>query len=152
MYDIIYLGIFSLLKFFTLMKSFLISYAAAFVSMLAIDAVWLSVMAKRFYNPNIGHLLADAPRFVPAGIFYILYIFGVVFFVVSPALASGAGFLKIFLSGALLGLFAYATYDLTNQATLKDWPTMVTLVDLAWGALLTGTITVIAVVVSRMSQ
>lgn len=134
------------------MKSFFISYVAAFVSMLAIDAVWLSVMAKRFYTSHIGHLLADAPRFVPAGIFYLLYIFGVVFFVVSPALASGAGLLKVFLSGALLGLFAYATYDLTNQATLKSWPTIVTLVDLTWGALLTGTITVIAVVVSRMSQ
>jgi len=134
------------------MKSFLISYATAFVSMLAIDAVWLSVMAKRFYTPYIGHLLADAPRFVPAGIFYMLYIFGMVFFVVSPALANGASLLKVFLSGALLGLFAYATYDLTNQATLKSWPAIVTLVDLAWGALLTGTIAVLAVVVTRMSQ
>lgn len=134
------------------MKSFLISYATAFVSMLAIDAVWLSVMAKRFYTPYIGHLLADAPRFVPAGIFYVLYILGVVFFVISPALTSGASLLKVFLSGALLGLFAYATYDLTNQATLKSWPAIVTLVDLAWGALLTGTIAVLAVVVTRMSQ
>lgn len=134
------------------MKSFLISYATAFVSMLAIDAVWLSVMAKRFYTPYIGHLLADAPRFVPAGIFDMLYIFGMVFFVVSPALANGASLLKVFLSGALLGLFAYATYDLTNQATLKSWPAIVTLVDLAWGALLTGTIAVLAVVVTRMSQ
>ncbi len=134
------------------MKSFLISYATAFFSMLAIDAVWLSVMSKRFYTPYLGHLLADAPRFVPAGIFYVLYIFGMVFFVVSPALANGASLLKVFLSGALLGLFAYATYDLTNQATLKSWPVIVTLVDLVWGALLTGTIAVLAVVVTRMSQ
>lgn len=134
------------------MKSFLISYATAFFSMLAIDAVWLSVMSKRFYTPYLGHLLADAPRFFPAGIFYMLYIFGMVFFVVSPALANGASLLKVFLSGALLGLFAYATYDLTNQATLKSWPTIVTLVDLVWGTLLTGTIAVLAVLVTRMSQ
>lgn len=134
------------------MKSFLISYATAFFSMLAIDAVWLSVMSKRFYTPYLGHLLADAPRFVPAGIFYVLYIFGIVFFVVSPALENGASLLKVFLSGALLGLFAYATYDLTNQATLKSWPTIVTLVDLVWGTLLTGTIAVLAVVVTKMSQ
>lgn len=132
------------------MKSLVLSIFASTVSFLAIDAVWLSTMAKRFYAPNIGHLLAESPKFGPAIAFYALYIFGVVFFVVSPALESGAGLLKVFLSGALLGLVAYGTYDLTNQATLKDWPILVTVVDLLWGSLLTGFVSVIAVVCARM--
>jgi uncharacterized membrane protein len=139
------------LKIFTFsMKALLVSIIASTVSFLAIDAVWLSTMAKRFYAPNIGHLLAESPKFGPAIAFYALYIFGVVFFVVSPALGNGAGLFKIFLSGAILGVVAYGTYDLTNQATLKDWPLLVTVVDLFWGALLTGFVSVVAVLCVRV--
>jgi uncharacterized membrane protein len=132
------------------MKPLFVSVVASIVSFLAIDVVWLSTMAKRFYAPNIGHLLAESPKFGPAIAFYALYIFGVIFFVVSPALGNGVGLLKVFFSGAILGLVAYGTYDLTNQATLKEWPLLVTVVDLLWGALLTSFVSVIAVVCARM--
>lgn len=132
-------------------QSFGIAALSAVVSFLAIDAVWLSVMTKRFYTPNLGHLLAEAPKFGPAIVFYALYVVGVLYFVILPALEGGSSPLRVFLSGALFGLVAYGTYDLTNQATLKDWPVVVTAVDLVWGACLTGFVALIAVVVSRAS-
>lgn len=132
------------------MKTFIVAYAACLLVMLAIDAVWLAVMSKRFYPARIGHLLADKPRLLPAGIFYLIYILGPTLLVVVPAVNEGTGYLKVFLYGALLGLVAYGTYDLTNQATLTDWPTLVTLVDLTWGTLLTGAVSLIAVYLTQL--
>ena len=117
--------------------------------MLAIDAVWLATMSKRFYSTRIGSLLAESPRLGPAAVFYLIYILGVTCLVAVPAVNDEWSFLKVFLLGALLGLVAYGTYDLTNQATLKEWPLIVTLVDLVWGSLLTGVISVISVAVTR---
>lgn len=119
------------------MKAWLVSYAAAGVVFLIIDAIWLTVMTGAFYRPQLGEIIAEKPRLAPAALFYLIYIGGVVTFAVSPALASGRWTTALFL-GAALGLVAYATYDLTNQATLKNWPAVVTAVDLAWGATLTG--------------
>lgn len=135
-----------------MIQSLSVALLSAVVSFLAIDAVWLSVMSKRFYTPNIGHLLAEAPKFGPAIVFYVLYLIGVLYFVILPALENGTSLFRVFLSGALFGLVAYGTYDLTNQATLKDWPVVVTAVDLVWGACLTGLVAFIAVSVSRMSS
>lgn len=119
------------------MKSFLTAYAGAAASMLALDAVWLSTMADRLYRPQLGDLLADDFRAAPAAAFYVLYLFGVVRFAALPALRSG-GWPKALLDGALLGLVAYGSYDLTNQATLRNWPPAVTVIDLIWGSLLTA--------------
>jgi uncharacterized membrane protein len=90
------------------------------------------------YKTWLGHLFADNVNFYPAIIFYLIYTFGSVFFVISPAMKQGTSLLNTFLYGALFGLVAYATYDLTNHSTLRDWPLHVTLIDMAWGALLTG--------------
>jgi uncharacterized membrane protein len=116
-----------------------IAYLSTAVVFLALDAVWLSQMADRLYRPAIGHLMADGFSLPPAVLFYVLYIAGVVFFAVAPALESRRPVLSALGHGALLGLLCYATYDLTNQATLKGWPWHITLLDLVWGATLTGT-------------
>ncbi len=127
------------------MKPFIVSLLA----LLAIDSVWLTVMAKKFYSQHIGHIMASSPNLVPAGAFYLVYSLGITFFVVTPAIQNNSSLTKVFLTGALLGLVAYATYDLTNHATIKNWPTIVTLVDLVWGALLTGTVSLIAFYVTK---
>jgi uncharacterized membrane protein len=132
------------------LKRYIIAYFCFLLPMLAIDAVWLATMSKRFYSVKIGSLLADSPRLAPAGIFYLIYALGASILVVVRAVDGGSGFLEIFLLGALLGLFAYGTYDLTNQATLKEWPVVVTVVDLVWGALLTGVVSIIAVALTRL--
>lgn len=126
------------------MKNFVAAYLATLVPMLMLDALWLSTMAKRFYGAHIGHLLAPSFRVVPALVFYGIYALGILVLVVLPALGAHADLLTVFGRGALLGLMAYATYDLTNQATMRDWPTIVSVVDLAWGCLLTGLTSVAA--------
>lgn len=119
------------------MKTYLTAYGVTATVFLAIDAVWLTTMTGAFYRPMLGGHLADQPRLVPAALFYLLYIFGIVNFAVAPALQSEQWSTAL-LNGALLGLVAYATYDLTNQATLREWPTAVSVVDMAWGTFLTG--------------
>lgn len=119
------------------MKTLLIAYVATGLTFLAIDAVWLSNMAGRFYYPLLGDRLAAQFHLLPAVFFYFIYIGGIVFFAVSPALAGG-GLKQALISGAALGFVAYATYDLTNHATMRDWPVAVTLVDMAWGTVLTA--------------
>jgi uncharacterized membrane protein len=131
------------------MKRYFIAYFCFLIPMLAIDAVWLFTMSKTFYKSNIGSLLADSPRLAPAAIFYLIYALGASILVVVRAVDEGSGYLQIFLWGALLGLFAYATYDLTNEATLKEWPVIVTVVDLIWGSMLTAVVSMIAVVLTR---
>ena len=104
--------------------------------MLPIDAVWLTLMAQPFYRVHIGHLLAPELALAPAVAFYLLYVSGIV----ALAQRGAATWREATLRGAMLGLVAYGTYDLTNEATLQGWPTIVTLVDLAWGTVLTGTV------------
>jgi len=114
-----------------------IAYGVVAIVFLVMDAVWLSAMANRLYRPAIGHLMQQGFSLAPAAIFYVLYVGGVVFFAVRPALQNGSAWEALGL-GALLGLLAYATYDLTNQATLKDWPWQVTIADLCWGTFATA--------------
>ena len=132
------------------MKTYIVAYFCFLIPMLAIDIVWLFVMSKRFYSTRIGSLLADSPRLAPAVLFYLVYAFGAAVLVVVRMVSNETGYLKTFLFGAILGVFAYATYDLTNQATLKEWPTIVTAVDLVWGGLLTGVVSIIAVALTRV--
>ncbi|MGV3493904.1 MAG: DUF2177 family protein [Ramlibacter sp.] len=115
----------------------LAAYGVAALVFLGLDAIWLSTMAARLYRPAIGHLLAPDFALAPAALFYLLYVAGIVAFAVAPAVASGRA-LEALARGAALGLLAYATYDLTNQATLRAWPWHLTLADMAWGTFVTG--------------
>lgn len=119
------------------MKTFLVAYLAAGIVFLVIDAIWLTTMADTLYRPLLGDRLAPQFHLAPAVFFYLIYVGGMVFLAILPALATG-GLGKALLNGAVLGLVAYATYDLTNQATLRDWPLTVTLADIAWGTVLTA--------------
>ncbi|MET1022359.1 MAG: DUF2177 family protein [Arthrobacter sp.] len=112
--------------------------AAAFA---VIDSVWLKTMNK-FYRNHLGHLMADKPHLGYAVVFYVLYIAGILFFALRPALESG-NWLTALGYGAALGTFAYATYDLTNAATLKNWSLVIVVTDIAWGAVLTALATLV---------
>ena len=114
-----------------------IAYVTALVTFVVVDLVWLAVVAKSFYRSQLSGLLADQFNMAAALAFYLVYIVGVMIFAVVPALRSGA-WTDALLYGALFGFFCYATYDLTNLATLKGWPLTLSLVDMAWGAALTG--------------
>ena len=115
-------------------RDFLVAWLLTLVLFLALDAAWLSFMLERVYRPALGHLLAHDVDWRPAALFYLLYAAGITAFAIAPARrASDAG-----TRGVAMGLLAYATYDLSNQATLPGWPWHVTLVDLAWGAIATG--------------
>jgi uncharacterized membrane protein len=116
---------------------YLADYAAAVGVMIALDLLWLGVLAKATYKRAIGHLMADEPNLIAAAAFYALFAFGVVALIVVPnATANGMG--KTLVSAALLGLIAYGTYDLTNLATLKNWPTGFSMLDMAWGTFVTA--------------
>jgi uncharacterized membrane protein len=134
------------------MKQAFVAYAAALVCLLAIDGVWLATMGPRFYRTRLGHLLSPEPQWAAAGVFYLLYALGVSALVALPAARGGMSAAKTFLQGALLGMVAYGTYDLTNQATLRDWPAVVTVVDIAWGTLLTGVASVVAASAARRAS
>ena len=101
----------------------------------AIDLLWLGVIAKGLYQKNLGHLLSPEVNWPAAFAFYFIYIAGILIFAVKPALVDQS-LLKALLWGALFGFFTYATYDLTNLATLKDWPIKIVFIDIAWGTLL----------------
>lgn len=119
-------------------------------AMLAVlDFLWLSTMTKLFYRPRLGSLLSEQLVWPPALLFYVLYGVGLLAFVLRPALNDGTGLLAVFLWAALFGLVAYGTYDLTNHATLRDWPLAVTVVDMAWGALISGVASVAGVWLAR---
>ena len=107
-----------------------------------IDMIWLGLVAKRFYRDQLGFLMRAGVNWPAAIIFYLLYIVGIAFFVVYPAMEQGSWFYALW-TGALFGLICYATYDLTNLATLKDWPLKVTVVDLIWGSALSAALAVI---------
>lgn len=113
------------------------SYVSAFLVFFAIDMLWLGLIAKNFYGAKLGHLMTPKVLWTPAFIFYMLFVAGILFFVVFPALQKGSWTYALG-AGALFGLITYATYDLTNLATLKDWPLAVTLVDLVWGSVLSA--------------
>ncbi len=113
-----------------------IAYGVAAISYIALDAVWLRWAGPNFYRPLLGNILAPSFRLAPALVFYAIYTAGIVWFGVRPGLALGTPFAVM--NGALLGGLAYATYDLTNHATLKDWPLQVTLIDILWGSAITA--------------
>ena len=110
-------------------------YALTIPIFFIIDLLWLGVIARGFYRQKLGFVLSDRVNWTAAIIFYLMYIAGILFFAVRPALASGSWKDAVVLGG-LFGFFTYATYDLTNMATIKDWPLAIVVVDVLWGACL----------------
>lgn len=119
------------------MRMIAASYLAAALVMGLLDFIWLRTMVDPVYRPSIGAVLAEKPNMAAAIAFYLIYLAGVVIFAVRPALADG-NWRTALVMGALFGFFAYATYDLTNFATLKAWSLKISVIDMAWGAVLTG--------------
>jgi uncharacterized membrane protein len=124
-------------------KLFLIALPVFFV----IDMVWLVLIAKEFYQKQIGFLMRPDINWYAAIIFYLLFVAGLVVFVISPAIEKHS-WLHALLFGAFFGLITYATYDLTNLATTKNWPLLVTIVDLVWGTVLAASISVITYLIA----
>jgi len=123
--------------------TFVKHYLITLVIFTLIDLVWLLFISRKLYQEKIGHLMAPKANMAAAAIFYLLFIAGIVFFVVNPA-AEKQSVLYALGAGAFFGLVTYATYDLTNLATLRDWPVSITIIDLAWGSFVTGTTSAIA--------
>ncbi len=118
--------------------TFLSLYAVAVPVFFLIDMLWLGVVAKNFYQAKLAYLLGEV-NWVAAIIFYLIFLLGLTYFAIYPSVQAGQ-ISQAFLLGALFGFFTYATYDLTNLATIRDWPLSVTLVDMAWGTVLGGTV------------
>lgn len=115
----------------------LVAWAATFLVLLVIDGLWLGVIAKNMYQQAMGDLMAPQPRLDFAAAFYLLYPIGLVFFAVLPGAAADSVW-RGALVGALFGLFAYGTYDLTNSAVVRNWPIGLSLIDMAWGTFASG--------------
>jgi len=110
-------------------------YVVTLVSFLVIDLLWLGIVARSFYRSHLGFLMAPSTNWWAASVFYLLFVLGILFFVLVPSLeADSLG--SVIMRGALYGLITYATYDLTNLATLQDWPLVLSIVDIAWGTVL----------------
>jgi len=122
-------------------------YAIALPVFFAIDMIWLGVVAKDFYRAQIGALLKQDVNWVAAILFYLIFIAGLVVFVIAPAIEKGS-WTHALLFGAFFGFICYATYDLTNLAIAKDWPLLVTVVDMLWGAVLAASVSAITFVIA----
>ena len=120
------------------MRKNLLPYLAAFVVLLALDALWLGWVATDWYDTATGHLAAEVPSLAAAAAFYLIFPVGVMIFVVQPGEAQRRRWLAG--RGALFGFFAYATYNLTNLATLSDWPVYISVLDIAWGSAVTSVV------------
>jgi len=119
--------------------SYLITTAVFF----AIDMVWLGLISVNLYREQMGNLMRASVNWYAGLGFYLLYIIGIILFVISPALKSGS-WQQALIYGSLFGLFCYATYDLTNLAVIKDWPLGLTFIDILWGTVLTGSVSVLS--------
>lgn len=127
---------------------YIVAYVAALIVFGILDAIWLTTMTSRLYRPVLGEILLQDLRIAPALVFYFLYPIGLVVFAAMPALRTGSAGTAL-LYGALFGLLAYATYDLTNYATLRVWTLQITLIDLAYGAVVAGLTSVAAYYAAR---
>lgn len=118
-------------------KSIIYSYLLTFIVFLLIDMLWLGIIAKNLYQKYLGGFLTDQVNWIAAFIFYMLFVIGISIFAIYPAVQKGSVYNAILL-GALFGFFTYATYDLTNLATLKDWPLPIVFIDIIWGTTLSA--------------
>jgi uncharacterized membrane protein len=130
-------------------KSAAVAYLSTGIAFAVIDFFWLSTMTSRLYRPVMGDMMADQFRLGPAIAFYLIFISALVFFAIRPALAAGDWKVAL-LHGAFFGFAAYATYDLTSQAVLRNWSTLLTIADLIWGTLLSASSAVIGYKATRM--
>lgn len=127
------------------MKNALIAYVATLLTFLLLDGIWLGLLMAPTYRERLGSLMLEKPLLLPAAVFYCLYVIGCVVFVVLPALS----WQRAAKLGALLGLVAYGTYDLTNWATLRDWSVQVSLMDWAWGTVATAVACTVGYLVAK---
>ena len=118
-------------------KSIIISYLLTLIVFLVVDLLWLGIIAKSLYQKYLGDFLSDKVNWTAAVIFYFIYVTGISIFAIYPAVNKGSVYNAI-LMGALFGIFTYATYDLTNLATLKGWPLPIVFIDICWGAVLSA--------------
>jgi len=126
-----------------------ILYLSSLAVFFAIDLLWLGIISKNFYNAQLGHLLAPKVNWAPAIVFYLLFIAGILFFAVLLGVdADSLG--KTVLMAGVFGLICYATYDLSNMATIKDWPLIVTVVDMIWGVTISTVVAVVAFYIGRL--
>lgn len=132
------------------MAKFFIALGVSALTMLVLDGLWLSLIARTFYEQHIGHLMAEQVNWFAVALFYPLFVVSIVVFVVLPSVEK-ASLARAALLGALFGLVTYGTYDLTNQASLKNWPTIVTLVDMIWGTVLSATVSAATVFFTRLA-
>jgi len=130
------------------MAYYLKLYFATLIAFFAIDMVWLGLVARTFYRKYLGFLMAPSPNWLAAIIFYLLFIVGILVFVVVPGLEDNSPKTTL-LRAALFGLIAYATYDLTNLATVKDWPVLITVVDMAWGTILSVVVSLVSLMAGK---
>lgn len=130
------------------MKTFLIAYGAAIVAFLIIDGLWLGLVAKNYYANNLGDLLRKDFLLLPGVIFYFMFTAGLVYLAVRPE-QPDLSLLNVAMHGAVVGLLAYGTYDLTNLSTLRDWPVMLTVIDMTWGTVLSASVAVCSAVCVR---
>lgn len=126
------------------MKIIIYSSVLTLKSILLIDFVWLSITVPRFYKPYLAHVFSRDFSYITALVFYSMYSIGLSYLIIIPGLTHNYSTLQVFINGFVLGLMAYGAYDLTNQATIKDWPLIVTCVDMIWGAVLTGSVSLIS--------
>ena len=127
---------------------FIKTYLIALVIFFIIDIFWLVVVARKLYQEKLGFIMSDSPNWIAAAIFYLIFIVGVVFFVINPALEKESWKYAL-LVGMLFGFITYSTYDLTNLATLKNWPLQITIIDLIWGTSLGGLVSTITYFICR---
>ena len=126
----------------------LATYAIATVIFFAIDMLWLGVIAKNLYREKLGFIFTGEVNWPAAIVFYLLYIAGILYFAIDPALKDGS-WQTALLKGALLGGLCYATYDLTNMATIPKWPLQIVVIDIIWGMVLTGSVSTITYFVAN---
>ena len=123
-------------------------YAIALPVFIVIDMIWLGLVARSFYRSQIGFMMKSDINWIAAITFYLLFVGGLVVFVIAPAIEKNS-WRHALLFGALFGVITYATYDLTNLATLKDWPILITIVDLVWGAVLAASVSTVTYFIVR---
>lgn len=124
------------------------TYFIALIVFFLIDLFWLVVVARKLYQQELGYIMTEKPNWIVAALFYLIFIAGLVFFVINPAMEKNSWVFAL-LVGMLFGFITYSTYDLTNLATLKDWPLKITIIDLIWGSSLGGLVSTVTFFIAK---
>jgi len=126
-------------------------YLIALLVFVILDAIWLGIISRNLYSKYLGYIMTETPNWIAAIIFYLLFIFGIIVFVVFPGIEEKNLWMS-FGKAALFGLITYATYDLTNLATIKSWPIQITIIDLIWGTFLSSIVGVTTIILGKWWQ